>query len=333
MTDHSQGQHSRLFARITLLASAVTLLGASLAWNVSLASSFQGGAPPSSDAERVAPSRADKIREFLLDESQNGMIVVSHRGHHGAAPENTLAAIEAAAEVGAHIVEIDVRKTSDGGYVLMHDTTVDRTTVSKGRVADLTLEQVTRLQILDGQRPTAHRPPTLEQALETARGRVMLNIDLKTGSLVEVVEIARSSGTVSLCLFKARWDRIEKGEHEWIARQPDVLFMPIARSFEESEEAIAALGPPAVEIIQPLDRTLGEEEAEIFERWSDAGVRTWANTLWNGRLAWGLSDYEAVEDPDAIFGTLIDHGVSIVQTDLPEVAVDVLRRRGDLPDF
>lgn len=70
---------------------------------------------------------------------------VSHRGAAALAPENTLAAVEAGVNSGASYIEIDVRLTSDGVPVLMHDASLERTTDGTGRVNERTWEYVRRL--------------------------------------------------------------------------------------------------------------------------------------------------------------------------------------------
>jgi glycerophosphoryl diester phosphodiesterase len=71
--------------------------------------------------------------------------IASHRGGGATAPENTLPAISAALASGFDYVEVDVALTADRQPVLMHDTTVDRTTDGHGRLSSLTLAQVQRL--------------------------------------------------------------------------------------------------------------------------------------------------------------------------------------------
>lgn len=71
--------------------------------------------------------------------------IAAHRGDRAAAPENTIPAIDAALAGSRDFVEVDVRLTSDRAPVLIHDATVDRTTDGTGRLVDLTLEQVRRL--------------------------------------------------------------------------------------------------------------------------------------------------------------------------------------------
>ena len=63
--------------------------------------------------------------------------LIAHRGYSSIAPENTLAAFEAAIEAGAEVLECDVQLSADGVVVVMHDPTVDRTTDGRGAVRDL----------------------------------------------------------------------------------------------------------------------------------------------------------------------------------------------------
>ncbi len=71
--------------------------------------------------------------------------VVAHRGNSWVAPQNTLAAFEAAARAGADSIELDVQLTSDGHVVVIHDDTLDATTSGTGWVKDTTLDDVRSL--------------------------------------------------------------------------------------------------------------------------------------------------------------------------------------------
>ena len=68
--------------------------------------------------------------------------VIGHRGAAGRAPENTLAGLRRAKQLGCEAVEFDVRLTADGALVLCHDATLDRTTTGRGRVSALPLLSV-----------------------------------------------------------------------------------------------------------------------------------------------------------------------------------------------
>ena len=82
------------------------------------------------------------------------MLLIAHRGYHAAAPENTLAAFEAAIMVGASGIETDVRISRDGVPVLIHD----RVIASGETVADLTRTEI--------EQAVGHEIPTLDEALE-----------------------------------------------------------------------------------------------------------------------------------------------------------------------
>jgi len=105
----------------------------------------------------------------------------AHRGASSQAPENTIAALELALELGATMAEIDIQQTADDELVLFHDDDLDRTTNGSGPLWQHTLEQ---LKLLDaGQwfssKYEGERIPTLNEAVAAMRGRMGLNIELK----------------------------------------------------------------------------------------------------------------------------------------------------------
>src|SRR5438045_7121592 len=80
-----------------------------------------------------------------LPQSRHNFVVIAHRGNHTRAHENTITALQHAIDAGIDYAEIDVRRTADGHYVLMHDRTVDRMTDGRGPVNQLTLAQIRAL--------------------------------------------------------------------------------------------------------------------------------------------------------------------------------------------
>ncbi|XEC93242.1 glycerophosphodiester phosphodiesterase [Paenibacillus tarimensis] len=110
-------------------------------------------------------------------------LCVAHRGASGQAPENTMAAIRAAlAYTFVQWIEVDVQQSREGIPVLLHDDTVNRTTNGKGKVADLTLEELKRLDAgrWFGRSFTGEPIPTLDDVLAATVGRCRLNLELKT---------------------------------------------------------------------------------------------------------------------------------------------------------
>src|SRR5579864_7579492 len=69
-------------------------------------------------------------------------LIIGHRGAMGYAPENTLASFEEAIRRGADLIELDVQLSSDGEVVVMHDTSVDRTTDGEGLIRDLPWKKI-----------------------------------------------------------------------------------------------------------------------------------------------------------------------------------------------
>jgi glycerophosphoryl diester phosphodiesterase len=117
--------------------------------------------------------------------------IVAHRGASFEAPENTLAALRRAWELGAESSEIDVRVSADGVPVLMHDETTARTTGVDRAVRDQTLAELRGLDAgaWKGDAYRGEPVPTLEEALATVPAGRMLFVEIKTGA-AEVEPIA-----------------------------------------------------------------------------------------------------------------------------------------------
>jgi len=114
---------------------------------------------------------------------------IAHRGASAYEPENTLRAFERAIEMGATMLELDVHLCQDGCPVVIHDAELSRTTNDSGRVGDLTLAQLQKLDAGKGE-----RIPTLAEVMYLARGRVELYIELKgQDTPVPVVEALRTA--------------------------------------------------------------------------------------------------------------------------------------------
>jgi len=108
--------------------------------------------------------------------------ITGHRGDAQHAPENTMAAFEAAREEGADWVELDVQQSKDGVLYVMHDSKVDRTTDGSGYSWQLTWEEISNLDAgsWKGNQFTGEKVPLLSDVLDWAReNNVKLNIELK----------------------------------------------------------------------------------------------------------------------------------------------------------
>lgn len=287
------------------------------------------------------PVSAAGLRERLYDPG-DGVLVVAHRACHRAAPshgferavpENSLAALERCVALGVDLVELDVRRTRDGQLIVIHDARVDRTTNGKGRVSDLSLAEIQALRLKDGD---GEAPPTLETMLLAARGRILVNIDLKGPYAAEAAQIARRAEATEWVLFKAK---ARFGAPPLADQAPyrDLAFMPMVEAKGvrrpgdladiTQRQASGARQIPAIETVA----LRGQGFAAVRDAARAARIRVWINTLaskgWRGVLDQS-GDRQALRNPDRAWGRLIAQGASIVQTDHPAVLLDYLERRG-----
>ncbi len=107
--------------------------------------------------------------------------ITGHRGSKLRAPENTLSALRQAITEGADYAEIDVQTTADGVVVLLHDADLMRVASVKRRLRDINFHELSGIDVGSWFAPefSSERIPTLQQAIDLARGRIKLNIELK----------------------------------------------------------------------------------------------------------------------------------------------------------
>jgi glycerophosphoryl diester phosphodiesterase len=116
--------------------------------------------------------------------------VISHRGEHLHHPENTMPAFQAAIDAGADYFELDVRTTSDGKFVLMHDSTLDRTTNGSGEVHEHTFDEIRALDagVKFGPSFAGTKVPTLDEAFDLAHGKINVYVDTKYADPQQLVD-------------------------------------------------------------------------------------------------------------------------------------------------
>jgi glycerophosphoryl diester phosphodiesterase len=125
----------------------------------------------------VSGSCLAKGSEFKLPDRG----LCAHRGAMQTHPENTIPAFNAAIKAGAHMIEFDVWFTKDNEMVVLHDSSVDRTTNGKGKISDFTLSEIKKLDAGSWKAPefAGERIPTLEEVLNVMPYNIWLNIHIK----------------------------------------------------------------------------------------------------------------------------------------------------------
>ena len=255
--------------------------------------------------------------------------VVAHRADWRFAPENSLAAIESSIRLGADVVELDVQKTKDGQLLLMHDKTLDRTTTGKGKVAEWTLDSIRTLRLKNGAAlRTKHRVPTLEEALLTAKGRVMVNLDKAYPIFDEIFPILEKTGTVEQIIMKGSKPvaEVKKDLGKYLDR---IIYMPIVHldrpgAMQQIDDFMKELHPVAFELLFESDTCQLPQQVRTK---LEGKSKIWYNTLWD-TMAGGHDDDKSLENPDEGYGYLIDKlGATIIQTDRTAYLLEYLQVR------
>src|SRR5699024_6743900 len=132
---------------------------------------------------------------------------IGHRGLSGLKPENAIPAFDECGIKGIFGVETDIRRTSDGHYVCIHDATVDRTTDGTGRVSDMTLSEIRSLTINFGADIGSYtdlKIPTLKEMLMSCMeyGTVpMLDLYIDLEDVDDLVEEVTNLGFESSAIY------------------------------------------------------------------------------------------------------------------------------------
>ena len=191
----------------------MTILAASLAMT-----SFTGSALAAEDGE------AGKV---ISKKEQQEMVNIAHRGASGHAPENTMEAFQKGFEMKADYIEIDVQMTKDGELVVIHDTTVDRTTNGTGKVGDLTLAEIRQLDAGSwfGEAYAGEKVPTFEEVLTEFRGKVGILIELKAPELYPGVEEKIADALIEKNMSSANNNKIilQSFNHESMKKSKELL--------------------------------------------------------------------------------------------------------------
>jgi glycerophosphoryl diester phosphodiesterase len=254
-------------------------------------------------------------RQSAADQAPGGtesgskkIVVIAHRGAHREAPENTLASLEQAIAIGCDFVEIDVRRTKDGALVIMHDNNVRRMTNGTGKIEDLTLAEIRRLEVKSrhGTKWAGQKVPTFDEILDRAKGRMKIYVDHKQAPPAEVLAAIEKHGMLR--------DVVVYGSvrilREYKKLAPSVWIMPGH--------------PGSVAAIQALSRDLKPETL-------DGSILEWTREQVDAAHACGAQvwvDNRSNLDNEAGIKQAIDLGVDAIQTDDPATVLRILKQMG-----
>ncbi len=290
-------------------------------------------------------NRAEAIAAQIHDPSSRYVVVTVHRGDWRNFPENSIPAIESIIRMGADIMELDLKMTADSVLILSHDADVRRCTNfssvfrnqpdKSALVKDLTLEEIKSLSLKRAHNveiDTLHIP-TLREALLCCKDRICVNVDQGYEYYDQVLAVTEELGVTDQILIKGKKSIETVAAHE-AAYEHNMMYMPIVdiqkpAGMELFNSYMAQnVVPLAYEVCwQQNDGTFEKVARQII----DQGSKVWVNTIWASLCGGFGNDDDAAfmaEDPGQVYQQYLDNGVSMIQTDRPELLIGWLTRKG-----
>jgi len=231
--------------------------------------------------------------------------VIAHRGEHREHPENTLPAYRAAIELGCDYMEVDVRTTADGALAAIHNDTLDGRTNGRGRVEDMTLAQIRKLDagVKFHERFRGTRVPAFDEVLALARNRIEVYVDAKRVTAPDLVTALRRHQMERHSVVYGALPLL--GAIAKLA--PEIRIMPEAVSEAVLRESLAKLRPRVV----AFDARDFRDEVIRIARAAGAGI---------------FVDRLGSDDNEGSWKDAIARGATGIQTDRPADLLALLRR-------
>lgn len=247
-----------------------------------------------------------------LIEPKGRLLTVAHRGDWLDYPENSLLAFRSCIDMGIDIIEFDVHQTKDNELIVMHDLTVDRTTNGKGIISEMTLDEIKQLYLKEGAggddaKLTSEKVPTLLEAMNIVKGKIMVNLDKCWDNRGEVYNVLMVTDTIGQVIMKSQ--ATNKEVECWLKSKsvkPYYCAVFTPKKMDQLENFINGAKPQIYEFI--YDK--GEDNIlsnPIIKKIKD-NARIWVNTMW-GELCGGGKDNIST------WTALINKGVNVIQTD------------------
>lgn len=239
--------------------------------------------------------------------SHSAVQVIAHRGSSGAAPENTLAAVELALRQDADVVENDIQRTADGALVIVHDTTLARTTDVEAvfpdrapwNVRDFTLAEIRQLDAGAWFAPefAGQRVPTLAEWAHAVGRQSGMLLEVKSPELYPGIEIDVDRELRALPEFThaLRHNRVmmQSFNHEWLRAYDAVaVSVPVGLLFAGGPPSESQLADAAT-WAQAANPALGDMTQDTVAMIHDYGLKTYTWTVNGGQdmrraISWGV---------------------------------------------
>ncbi len=259
----------------------------------------------------------------------NKVSVAAHRGlWNENLPENSIAAIENAIAKGCDIVEIDVRRTLDGQFIIIHDEYLSRTTTGFGKVSEYTMNELKNFPLLNpstGESSQLHIP-TLQQVLKVTKGRIIICLDKCYEYLFEIAPMINQTGTAEQVILKGNHPPNKlMQDYGHLLRNKHIAFMPIINSADDNAaewifQFENFFNPMAIEFFITEFRP---NLAKLVQLVLKKGIKAWANPV-SKRVCQGFYEQQS-SFPERHWDDIIKLGFNILNTDFSGKMLNYLR--------
>jgi glycerophosphoryl diester phosphodiesterase len=270
--------------------------------------------PASAQLHRLVPQSAQELQELFRHTEGALPFVSAHRGGpEKGYPENCIETFEHTLQHTFATLEVDPRYTKDGKIVLHHDPSVERTTNGKGKVADLALAELKQLKLKDTEgNETTFSIPTLDEALEWARGRTILVLDQKdvpVAARVKKIEEHKAEGFALMIVNSF------KDAQECHKANPNV-FMEVMIPNREKVAEFDALGIPWRNVVAFVGHVPPEDPA-LYEAIHAKGANCMIGTSRNLDKQMISGQVKDIKELEPGYRAFLKRGADLIETDIP----------------
>ncbi len=281
-----------------------------------------------SSDETQMQNRLDFLLQELADPNSQHVMVAAHRGDWFWAPENSLKGFQYCIEAGVDILEIDVRLSKDRIPMIIHDTSLDRTTTGKGMVADWPLDSLKTLFLKDATGAvTEERIPTLEEVMLMAKGKILIYLDKSYNTVPEILPVLERTGTLHQAIFVSKFP-YNQAMDQFGDLLEKVIYVPVI------EYKIPDLVSYANEYMSKADfqayqvrvDSVDSDAYRIWQKLKSQPTKLFVAATW-AHHTMGHDDALSRTKPDQGWGWLIDQGFTMIETNRPYDLLEYLRNR------
>ena len=249
--------------------------------------------------------------EKIADLTEDNILVCAHRSFHTNAPENSLQSIKNAIQAKIDIIEIDVRTTKDSVLVLMHDKDIDRITTGKGLIKNYTFSELQKFKLKMKDSITEDNIPLLEDALKMAKGKVIVNLDLKAVNYKQLYQMLKKYDMEKEVIS---YTGTVKEVNKMLSIDSIYAVMPLVKTKEEMLYYHQNTKSPLQHF---TDESFTQENMEWIHKNNKI---VFINTLWDEDDTFIYGKMEAMD-------LVIALRPAIIQTDHPLLLIDYLRSK------